>query len=91
LGASSGALASTGVGLVGQIIGNAALGVTSNAVDQTYEIISDEFARSEYDLLDIGISGIVGGVAGLIGGPGGGTNAVKALSNQTIKRISICC
>jgi uncharacterized membrane protein len=33
-GAISGALAATSVGLVGQIIGNAALGVTSNAIDQ---------------------------------------------------------
>ena len=87
-GAASGALASTGVGLVGQIVGNAALGAASNAVDQTYEIMSDSYARSDYDLLDIGISGVIGGVAGFVGGPGGGTNAVKALSNQTIKRIS---
>jgi hypothetical protein len=87
-GAASGALASTGVGLLGQIAGNAALGAASNAVDQTYEMMSNEYSRSGYDLLDIGISGATGIVTGIVGGSGGGINAIKSLSNQAVKRIS---
>jgi hypothetical protein len=87
-GAASGALASTGFGLLWQMGGNVILGGASNAVDQTYEMMSNEYSRSEYDLFDIGISGAVGIAVGIAGGPGGGINAIKSLSNQTIKRIS---
>ena len=86
-GAVSGLVASTGVGLVGQIVINAGLSAANSFADQTYEIYSDDYTRDEYNLFEIGTAAAVGGVAGLIGGAGAGNNAMNSLSNQLVKRV----
>ena len=86
-GAVSGLVASTGVGLVGQIAINAGLSAANSFADQTYEIYCDDYTRDEYNLFEIGTAAAVGGVAGLIGGAGAGNNAMNSLSNQLVKRV----
>ena len=79
-GAASAFLASTGVGLGGQIIGNASLGYIS---EYTKQITNSESQIDGFDLL---AATITGGITGMIGGSGN-----KQISKQTerlYKRIS---
>ncbi len=79
-GAASAFLASTGVGLGGQIIGNASLGYLS---EYTKQITNSESQIDGFDLL---AATITGGIAGMVGGSGN-----KQISKQTerlYKRIS---
>ena len=77
-GAVSGALASTGVGLLGQIAGNAAISMAGNAINQ--------IGNKKFDVGDMVYDGVVGGVSGAIGGAGIGGKSITHLENQIVKR-----
>ena len=77
-GAASGALAASGVGMVGQIIGNAAIEVTNGIVNGQ---------SSANEIIENAISG---GANGLIGGKGasyGNANSITKSGKQMLKRI----
>ena len=77
-GAASGALAASGVGMVGQIIGNAAIEVTKGIVNGQ---------SSANEIIENAISG---GANGLIGGKGasyGNANSITKSGKQMLKRI----
>ncbi len=82
-GALSGGLAASGVGLLGQVVGNAVIAGASNIISQSPESIND--LEPESLLVNIA-AGIVGG---LRGGSGANTNHyLSSLSNQFIKRFT---
>ena len=83
-GAISGGLAGTGVGLAGQIIGNAIIGGFSETASQLIE----EKGNAKLDLIDICESTLIGAASGLAGGAG--ANANKVITNaekQLIKKV----
>ena len=81
-GAASGALASTGVGIVGMVAGNAAISMAENAADQVIE----NKGFNNFDVGDMLIDGAIGGVSGALGGTGKGTKHLTNLGKQTVKR-----
>ena len=81
-GAASGALASTGVGIVGMVAGNAAISMAENAADQVIE----NKGFNNFDVGDMLIDGAIGGVSGALGGAGKGTKHLTNLGKQTVKR-----
>jgi len=81
-GAASGALASTGVGAGGIIMGNATISMVENATDQIIE--NDGF--DNFDVGDMLIDGVIGGVSGRMGGAGKGSKHLTKLGTQTVKR-----
>ena len=83
-GAASGALASTGVGIVGSIVGNAGISMAENVVTQ----VIDNNGFDDFDVGDMLIDGAIGGVTGLINGPGTGSEHLKTLGKNTIKRTA---
>ncbi|WP_306569890.1 RHS repeat domain-containing protein [Faecalispora jeddahensis] len=72
-GAIGGALAVTGVGLLGQAVGGAVIGMANNATDQ---LISNKGIEN-FSISDMVIEGTVGAVAGKLGGAGTGSYALK--------------
>ena len=89
-GAVSGALAGTGIGLAGQMIGNAIIG----GMSETANILIDNNGSIEkQDLLAIAESSAIGALSGLAGGSGANankviTNAEKQLHNKISKEIA---
>ena len=83
-GAASGALASTGVGIVGSIVGNAGISMIGNAATQVVE--NNGF--DDFDVGDMLIDGAIGGISGAVGGVGYGSNHLKSASKQLTKRIT---
>ncbi len=81
-GAASGALASTGVGIVGMVAGNSAISMAENAVNQVVE--NTGFVN--FNVGDMLIDGLIGGISGAIGGAGKGTKHLTNLGKQTVKR-----
>ena len=81
-GAASGALASTGVGIVGMVAGNAAISMAENAADQVIE----NKGFNNFDVGDMLIDGAIGGVSGALGGTGKGMKHLTNLGKQTVKR-----
>ena len=81
-GAASGALASTGVGIVGIVAGNAAISMAENAANQVIE----NKGFNNFDVGDMLIDGAIGGVSGALGGAGKGTKHLTNLGKQTVKR-----
>ena len=81
-GAASGALASTGVGLVGMMAGNAAISMAENATNQ---VIANK-GFNNFDVGDMVTDGVIGGVSGAIGGAGRGSKHLTNLGKQTVKR-----
>ena len=81
-GAASGALASTGIGVVGMMVGGAALSMAENAVTQVVE----NKGFNKFDVSDMIYDGVVGGVSGAIGGSGSGSKHLTNLGKQTLKR-----
>ena len=81
-GAASGALASTGVGIVGSIVGNAGISMIGNAATQVVE----NKGFDDFDVGDMLIDGAIGGISGAIGGGGSGSKHLNKLGKQTIKR-----
>ena len=81
-GAASGALASTGVGIVGSIVGNAGISMAENVVTQ----VIDNNGFDDFDVGDMLIDGAIGGISGAIGGGGSGSKHLNKLGKQIIKR-----
>ena len=81
-GAASGALAATGVGVVGMIAGNAAISMAENAVNQ----IIDNKGFSNFDVGDMMVDCVIGGISGALGGAGKGSKHLTNLGKQTVKR-----
>ncbi len=81
-GAASGALAATGVGIAGQIVGNAAISMAENATNQ----IIENGGFENFSVSDMIIDGIVGSVSGGISGAGKGSKYLTNLGTQTVKR-----
>ena len=81
-GAASGALASTGVGVVGSIVGNAGISMVENAATQVVE----NKGFDNFDIEDMLIDGTIGGISGAIGGGGTGSKHLNGLGKQTLKR-----
>ena len=81
-GAVSGGLAASGIGLVGQVVGNAAISMASNATDQ----VARNGGFQNFDAGDMLIDGAIGAGVGLIGGHGAGSKNVTNLGKQTVKR-----
>jgi RHS repeat-associated protein len=83
-GALSGALASTGSGLIGHVIGNAAIGGSANITEQVVE----EGDFSKVDWFKVGGSVLAGAVAGKLGGAGANSNGhLSSMANQLGKRL----
>ena len=79
---ASGALAATGVGIVGSIMGNAAISMAENATNQ----IIENKGFKKFDVGDMLIDGAVGAASGAIGGAGKGNKHLTKLGKQTVKR-----
>ena len=75
-------LASTGVGLVGVVAGNAAISMAENATNQV--IANNGFKN--FDVGDMLTDGVIGGVSGALGGAGKGSKHLTNLGKQTVKR-----
>ena len=85
-GAASGALAASGVGLVGSIAGNAGIAMAQNAADQ---IIKNQ-GFDNFDTCDMFIDGAIGAFVGAAGGSGASKGNVKSamsLGRQLSRRI----
>ncbi|WP_457945427.1 DNRLRE domain-containing protein [Caproiciproducens sp. LBM24188] len=83
-GALTGALAATGVGLIGMIVGGAAISMAGNAANQ---IIKNK-GLSKFDAGDMVYDGAVGAATGALGGAGKGSKNLTNLGKQTIKRTA---
>ncbi len=81
-GAASGALAATGVGVVGMAVGGAAISMAENTVSQ----VVDNNGFNNFDVGDMVFDGVIGGVTGAIGGAGNGSKHLTNLGKQTVKR-----
>ena len=81
-GAASGALASTGVGIVGMVAGNAVISMAENATNQ----IIENGGFNNFDIEAMLIDGAIGGIFGALGGTGKGTKQLMNLGKQTVKR-----
>ena len=81
-GAASGFLASTGVGLVGQVAGNAAISMANNAADQ----VIDNKGFKNFNVGSMLFDGVVGGIAGRAGGAGAGSKHLNKIGKQLFKR-----
>ena len=87
-GAASGALAATGGGLVGQIVGGAAIAMAGNAAQQGIDIATGK--KNEFSAGDMFIDGAIGAICGLAGGSGasqGNAKTAVTLGKQLTKRI----
>ena len=87
-GAASGALAATGGGLVGQIVGGAAIAMAGNAAQQGIDIATGK--KNEFSAGDMFIDGAIGAICGLAGGSGasqGNAKIAVTLGKQLTKRI----
>ena len=96
-GALSGALTASGVGVVGQVFGSAAISMASNAAGQIKNIVTDETGETTFDVGDMMFDGAVAAVTALWGkngashGNAGGINASwkqlfkKGLSNANAR------
>ena len=80
-GAASGALAATGVGLIGIAAGNTVISMAESAVNQYSNSGSVNIGETLFD-------GAVGGIIGSFGGKGTGTKQLNDLGKQIIKRTS---
>ena len=83
-GAVSGLLAATGVGVVGQIAGNALISSVANFGDQLYLNDGD---ITKTNITDVMIAAFIGATGGALGGKGGGTPSLDNLTTQLFRRI----
>ena len=83
-GAVSGLLAATGVGLAGQIAGNALISSVANLGDQLY-LNSGDITKT--NITDVMIAAFIGATGGALGGKGGGTPSLDNLTTQLFRRI----
>ena len=83
-GAISGGLAATGVGLLGQIAGNALIGAGASLAEQLYNHNGD---ITKVNFTAIMIDTFVGAVSGFAGGKGGGSSHLDSSAKHLFKRI----
>ena len=91
-GAASGVLTASGVGLIGQAVGGAAISMASNAAGQVKDIAAGE--KESFDVGGFLLDGAVGAGCGLISGAGassfaaqtGGQKQMVQLGKDTVKR-----
>ena len=86
-GAASGALAASGVGIFGSIVGNATIAMAGNATNQ---IIKNKGFKN-FDVGDMLVDGVIGGIAGSVGKEGLGKHVNfgtlnKRLTNKILSR-----
>ncbi len=84
-GAVSGGLAASGVGLVGQVVGNALIGAGNNAADQLIGMANG----TKTDGFDVGsmlLDGAIGAAAGFAGGAGAGNSGLTKIGLTNVKR-----
>ncbi|MGM9646446.1 MAG: RHS repeat-associated core domain-containing protein, partial [Eubacteriales bacterium] len=87
-GAASGALAATGVGLVGQVVGGATIAMAGNAIQQGIDYSQGE--RETFSVGEMLLDGAIGAVSGLAGGSGasqGNSKTAMTLGKQLTKRV----
>ena len=81
-GMASGAVSSSGFGIVASTVINASISMTKNTVDQVIE-------NEGFDNFDVGemfYEGAIGGISSVIGGGGTGSKHLSYLGKQTVKR-----
>ena len=86
-GAAGGALAASGVGLIGSIAGNAGIAMMGNAAKQVVK----NRGFNDFNAYDMLIDGAIGAFSGFVGGKGASRGNVKsamALGRQLTKRIA---
>ena len=84
-GAVSGGLAASGVGLVGQVVGNAVIGAANNAADQIINIKNGK----QTDGFNVGsmlVDAGIGAIAGFAGGSGAGSKNLTKIGVTNVKR-----
>ena len=79
-GAASGGLAASGVGIVGQVVGNAAISVANDATDQVLS------GKTSLDWGSMLLSGMTGAGAGFAGGSGAGSKNLTRIGTTNLKR-----
>ena len=79
-GAASGLLAASGVGIVGSVVGNAAISMASNATNQ----IIENKGFNNFDVGDMLADGAIGGIAGAVGGAGMGKTVRLGTLNKNL-------
>ena len=87
-GLASGALSATGIGLVGQIIGNVAIAMSGNAIQQSIDILQGE--KNSFSISEMLIEGVIGAFGGLVGGSGaslGNSKSAMSYGIQLSKKI----
>lgn len=84
-GAVSGGLAASGVGLAGQIIGNATISMVNNAADQCIGWQNGSKTDS-FDYGSLFLDGAIGAIAGFAGGSGAGSKNLTQIGLTNIKR-----
>ena len=77
-GAVSGALAASGVGLLGQVVGNAAIGFANNTVDQVIGIATGKQTNG-FDVESAFVDTAIGAMSGLAGGAGAGNKSLTKI------------
>ena len=81
-GAASGALAASGATLVMSVVGNAAISMAGNAINQLHD------KKHPFDVGDMLLDGVIGGISGAVGGSGmTKTVKLKTLNNNLKKKV----
>lgn len=84
-GAVSGGLAASGVGLAGQVIGNALIGAGNNAADQLIGMANGT-KTDGFDVTSMLLDGAIGAVAGFAGGAGAGNRGLTKIGLTNLQR-----
>ena len=84
-GAASGVLTASGAGLIGQVVGGAAISMASNAAGQVKDIATNN--KGCFDVGEFLLDGAVGAVCGLISGAGASSFAAKAGGQQQMMQL----
>ena len=86
-GAVSGGLAASGVGLAGQIVGNAAISMTNNAADQFIAMSKTTGTeKPSFNVSSMLLDGAIGALAGYAGGAGAGSKNLTNIGMTNLKR-----
>ena len=85
-GAVSGGLAASGAGLAAQVVGNAVISMSNNAVDQFVSMSTTTETDTSFNFGSMLIDGAIGALAGYAGGPGAGSKNLTNIGLTNIKR-----
>jgi len=86
--AASGALAATGIGLVGQVAGGSVIAMGGNALQQGVDIATGE--KDAFSVGEMLVDGAIGAICGFAGGSGasqGNSKSAMTLGKQLSRRI----